>query len=78
MAGWLPKQGINLMFWSNDESKAFRGYKSQEAQQTNDSDCNYQEDFVLQLHLRTQCTERKAINLSETEDTVSADSPAIV
>lgn len=74
----MPKQGINLMFWSNDESNAFRGDKSQEAQQTNDSDCNYQEDFVLQLHRRTQCTERKAINLSEIEDAGSADCRTIV
>lgn len=37
------------MFWSNDESKAVRGHKSQEAQQTNDNDCNYEKDFVLQL-----------------------------
>lgn len=66
------------MFWSNDESKAFRGDKSQETEQTNDSDCNYQEDIVLQLHLRTQCTERQAINLSETEDAVSADCRATV
>lgn len=74
----MPKQGINLMFWSNDESKAFRGDKLQETEQTNDSDCNYQEDFVLQLHRGTQCTERQAINLPETEDAVSADCRAIV
>lgn len=56
------------MFWSNDESKAFRGDKSRESRQTNDSDCNYQEDFVLQLHIRIQYSERRAINIPETED----------
>lgn len=66
------------MFWSNDESEAFRGDKSQEAQQTNDSDCNYQEDFVLQLHLTTQCTERKTIKLLEDENAASADGQTIV
>lgn len=57
--------------------KHSEGDKSQEAPQANDSECNYQKDFVLQLHLRTQCTERKAINLSETEDAVSADSAIV-
>lgn len=66
------------MFWSNDDSKPFRGDKSQETQQTNSSDCNYQEDFVLQLHLRSPCTLRETINLLETKHAVSAHYGAIV